>query len=186
MTDLCSDDRLVEAVEMAGRDDAGALARVAGLIKAHPADPRLHFLQGSLFAGLARYQEGLAAMRRAVALAPDYEIARFQLGLLELSSGDAEAADATLQPLAESDAGLSLFARALRLLARDELGGAAELLIQGIERNWEHPLINRDMEMMIARIEEARRAPDGPAAAEEEVSAAHMLLKRYADKDTRH
>ena len=56
---------------------------------------------------------------------------------------------------------LSLFARALRLLARDELGDAAELLVRGIERNREHPLINRDMEMMIARIEEARRAPDG-------------------------
>jgi tetratricopeptide (TPR) repeat protein len=188
MTELCSDDLLVDAVEIAGRDDAAALVRVAGLIADHPADPRLHFLQGSLLAGLTRYQEGLAAMRRAVALAPDYEIARFQLGLLELSSGDAAAADATLQPLAEADAGLSLFARGLRHLARDELGEAADLLRRGIERNREHPLINRDMEMMIARIDEARRAPDGRAAAagDEEVSAAHMLLKRYADKDTRH
>jgi hypothetical protein len=184
MADLCSDDMLAGAVEIAGRDDAAALARVAGLIEDHPADPRLHFLQGSLLAGLTRYQDGLAAMRRAVALAPDYEIARFQLGLLELSSGEALAADATLQPLAEADSGLSLFARGLRHLARDELGEAADLLRRGLERNREHPLINRDMEMMLERIEETRRAPNAPA--QDEVSAAHLLLKRYGDEDTRH
>jgi tetratricopeptide (TPR) repeat protein len=184
MADLCSDDMLVDAVEMAARDDAAALVRVEGLIEDHPGDPRLHFLQGSLLAGLTRYQEGLAAMRQAVALAPDYDVARFQLGLLELSSGDAAAAAATLQPLAEAEAGLSLFARGLRHLARDELREAAELLRQGRERNFEHPLINRDMDMMIARIDETLRAPE--AQAEDEVSAAHLLLKRYGEKSTRH
>lgn len=184
MSNMCSDEMLTGAVEMVGRDEAAALARIAGLIDDHPADPRLHFLQGSLLASAERYAEGLAAMRRAVALAPDYEVARFQLGLLELSSGDAVAADATLAPLAEADTGLSLFARGLRHLARDELDAAADLLRRGLERNREHPLINRDMEMMIARIGETQRAPDAPA--DDEVSAAHLLLKRYGDKDTRH
>jgi tetratricopeptide (TPR) repeat protein len=185
MPDPCSDEMLMDAIEMAGRDEPAALARLAALIVDHPADPRLHFLEGSLLAGLGRFDEGRAAMGRAVALAPDYAIARFQLGLLELSSGDAVAADATLRPLAEGDPenGLALFARGLRHLARDELGPAADLLRSGIERNLEHPLVNRDMELMIAGIEAARSAPDQPA---DEVSAAHLLLRLHSDKGTRH
>lgn len=181
----CSDETLLAVLAVAERDEALAVARIGALLEDHPSDPRLHFLQGSLLAALARYDEGRAAMGRAIAIAPDYAVARFQLGLLELSSGDAAASDETLRPLAEADgeSGLSLFARGLRHLARDELGEATELLRRGIELNQEHPLVSRDMEMVIARIEEGAKAPDEPG---DDVSAAHLLLRRYADKNTRH
>jgi tetratricopeptide (TPR) repeat protein len=188
MQDTCPDDALMQAVTLAGNDEKAAIARIRALLDAHPADPRLHFLEGSLLAAMERYEEGRAAMSRAVALAPDYEVARFQLGLLELSSGDGAAADQTLAPLADADPelGLSLFARGLRHLVKDEMDAAADCLRRGLVRNREHPLINRDMELMIAGIDEARAAAGAAPAASEDVSATHLLLQQYADKNTKH
>ena len=185
MEQFCPDERLAEAVELVASDDAAGLARVAALLDDHPDDPRLHFLYGSLLAGAGRFEEAHGAMARAVEIAPDYAIARFQLGLLELSSGNAAAACATLDPLAgdEAEAALPLFARGLQSLARDELGAARALLRRGIAVNREHPLVSRDMELIIAGIDQT-----GPAEgeAEQDVSAADFLLRQSAAKSTKH
>lgn len=196
MTDmLCADEALNELLTLAGADEDAALARIAALLGDFPGDPRLHFLKGSLLAAQARYDEGRAAMADAVRIAPGYAIARFQLGLLELSSGDAEAADSTLRPLADAagEGALELFALGLRHLLRDEFAQAAALLQRGIEVNVEHPLVSRDMQLLLAGMADATAAnaalaqsPEAAIAHEDEVSAAHLLLRRYADKGTRH
>jgi tetratricopeptide (TPR) repeat protein len=186
--DLCPDDMLAAALELAGRDDAGGLSRIEALLRDHPGDPRLHFLQGSLLAGKASYAEAREAMGRSIALAPDYAIARFQLGLLELSCGDAAASELTLQPLAdaESEDALSLFARGLRHMARDEFAAATGFLRRGIASNQEHPLVSRDMEMIISRMGEVEAENGRKGDNSEDVSAAHLLIQRYADKTTKH
>jgi tetratricopeptide (TPR) repeat protein len=185
MHHACPDDMLAQAIELAGTDEVAAIAQIDALIAAHPADPRLHFLGGSLLAAQARYEEARAAMARSIEIAPDYAIARFQLGLLELSSGDAAAADVTLQPLveAESEDALALFARGLRHLARDELALAADLLKEGMRRNHDHPLVSRDMALIVERIEESG---EGRGEPQEEMSAAQMLLQQHAAKSTKH
>jgi tetratricopeptide (TPR) repeat protein len=185
MQQACPDDMLAELITLAGDDEAAAIAAIAALLEEHPSDPRLHFLGGSLLAGQARYGEAREAMVRSIELAPDYAIARFQLGLLELSCGDAAAADATLQPLAEaaSEEALVLFARGLRHLARDELAVAADLLRQGISRNRDHPLVSRDMELILEQIAQRGATPAEP---DQEISAAQMLLREHAAKPTKH
>lgn len=195
---LCPDEDMTEVLALAGADEPAALSRIGTLLERHPEDPRLHFLKGSLLAAGQSYDEGRIAMRRAVDIAPAYDIARFQLGLLELSMGDAQAADATLQPLADApgEQALSLFALGLRHLARDDFEQAGALLRRGIEINIEHPLVSRDMQMMLAGIADAQAANaalahrgEGEAPAEdskEDLSGAHLLLQRYADKGTRH
>lgn len=180
----CPDDTLNELIAVASADDERGLAKLATLIAVHGNDARLHFLQGSLLAGLRRYPQAHAAMAEAVRIAPDYAIARFQLGLLELSSGEAAAADTTLLPLSEDPNGgaLAVFARSLRHLARDEFDQAADLIGRGMANNPEHPLVNRDMELILARIRELRAESAPP----ESMSAAHMLLRQDAKKSTRH
>src|SRR5689334_11367246 len=76
---------LVEAIKAAPQEQ---LAPVDELLARYPEDARLHFLRGSLLAGSQRYIEAHAALKRAVELAPDYAIARFQLGFFQLTSGE--------------------------------------------------------------------------------------------------
>lgn len=182
----CPDEALLETLTLAGQNDAAALARIAELLAVHGSDARLHFLRGSLLAGQRDYAEARTAISRAVEIAPDYAIARFQLGLLELSSGDAAAADATLEPLAGQASGdaLVLFARGLRHLARDNFDEAEALLRQGIACNREHPLVSGDMEMILAGIAESRAQAAPPP--DESLSAAHMLLQQDAAKSNKH
>ncbi len=194
----CPDGPMSELLALAGDDGQAAVARIAALLSDYPDDPRLHFLKGSLLAAQERYRDGRTAMAQAIVLAPGYDIARFQLGLLELSSGDAEAADATLQPLADAaqESALSLFALGLRHLARDNFDQAEALLRRGIEINVEHPLVSRDMQLMLAGIADSRakiaadahRPAPAPVDGEEDenLSAAHLLLQRYSDKSTKH
>src|SRR5262245_3098365 len=87
IADLCSDEDLLKATDAANRDTGQGLRNVEALQRAHPGDPRLHFLRGSLLAALQRYADAEGPMRRAIEIAPGFHIARFQLGLLLLSSG---------------------------------------------------------------------------------------------------
>ncbi len=179
----CPQEKLAELLATAGADDEQGLAHVESLIGDYSQDPRLHFLRGSLLAALRRYAEAREAMHRAVEIAPGYAIARFQVGLLELTSGEPAAAEATWAPLQAlpEDEPLRLFAAGLNHLARNEFDAAIGRLSQGIERNAENPALNRDMQMVIdeTRRKMAEQPYDGPT------SAVDMLLRRYG-KDTRH
>src|SRR5271167_2708654 len=94
---LCPADKL-QALIVQG-DTGDGPRRLDDLISAYPEDPRLQFLKGSRLAGQGDYRAARTAMRRAVDIAPDYVVARFQLGLLELSSGEPIAAQETWGPL---------------------------------------------------------------------------------------
>jgi predicted Zn-dependent protease len=189
-SELCPDATLADAVARLQADERAGAERVQALSLDFPADARLHFLHGSLRAAAGAYDEALQSMRRAVALDPRFAVARFQLGLLELSSGEAAAARATLEPLDEGggEDALSLFARGLRRLASDDLASAADLLRRGIAAGGGEPLIRRDMQMMLERIEAESPPPtqQPQPEPEQEISAAHLLLRQYAAKPTRH
>jgi tetratricopeptide (TPR) repeat protein len=174
---------LVETLRRVSADDAGALDLIDERLAEYGADPRLHFLKGSVLAALQRYPEAQDAIRRAIDLAPGYDIARFQLGLLEFTSGNAASAEMTWRPLQRlpGDSYLRLFATGLLYLGRDDFVQAVEMLREGIARNTDNPAMNRDMQMVI---DEAVRkcAGDTPASeldGEEPVSAVHLLLQKF-------
>jgi tetratricopeptide (TPR) repeat protein len=190
---ICPDNLLAQAVEIAGADDARGVANLDQLLETYGEDGRLHFLRGSVLAGMQRYDEALPAMRRAVQAAPGFAVARFQLGLLELSSGLPQEADATLQPLdlLPPDHPLRIFGAGLRNLIRDNLSEAVRLLREGIAVNTENPAMNNDMRLLAEqtqlKIDQGGDAPP-PAAAEEDepTSLAHLALQQFAAKPTRH
>jgi tetratricopeptide (TPR) repeat protein len=175
---LCSDEEMAQllAAMHAGTPDELGLAE--RLIEAYPDDARLHFLRGSMLAGSGRPIEAHAALSRAVALAPDFALARFQLGFFELTSGEAARALATWEPLdtLASDHYLAHFVRGLRHLIQDHFGEAIRELTEGIAVNEENPPLNRDMRLIIDEC--SRLAGDGaPAApADAEASATSFLL----------
>ncbi len=171
----CTDDELqtLMAAAASGQDD---LAQVDRLLATYPEDARLHFLRGSILAGIGRSIEALSALKRAVALAPDFAIARFQLGFFQLTSGEPGDALSSWGPLAmlPPDHYLRLFVGGLTYLIRDEFDDAVAQLRAGIAANQENLPLNRDMQLIIDRVSELE--DDSPAPEESGVASATSVL----------
>lgn len=196
---LCPGDTLDALVAQLRHDDDGGLTKLGGLLGSWPLDPRLHFLQGSVLAGLQRYDEGRRTMARAVEIAPDYALARFQLGFLDLTSGRALDAVAVWTPLVglPEDEPLRLLAEGLMNLASDRFSEARRLLVRGMELNTAIPLINADMQLILDQIADLPDAAPPPGDAsqpppipdETPASAVDLLLQQSrfkGDSGTRH
>jgi hypothetical protein len=184
---LCPDTAMAEVISVLQADDEGGLALIARLLATYPADARLHFLQGSVLAGLQRYAEGREAMARSLEIAPEYELARFQLGFLELTSGLAAEAATTWAPFADlpNDASFRLLSEGLNRLATDDFAECDRLLRLGMAANNDHPLINGDMQLVLEEIA-AKIIPNAQVADNEvePASATHLLLQQFELKDS--
>jgi tetratricopeptide (TPR) repeat protein len=181
---LCSDEeigQLLGAME-AGTSDELALAE--RLIDAYPDDARLHFLRGSMLAGRSRPIEAHASLSRAVELAPDFALARFQLGFFELTSGEATRALATWEPLQSLPAThyLLQFVTGLRCLIEDRFAEAIVALEAGLAANEENVPLNRDMQLIIDQCRDL--AASGGASSE--TSATSFLLDQLGARGTTH
>ena len=184
---LCDEktfNELTAALESGASDD---LKRTDRLLAEFPDDARLHFLRGSMLVGIGRPIEALPALRKAVELAPDLVIARFQLGFFLLTSGDAAEALSVWGPLALLPEGhyLRTFVAGLTHLIRDEFADSVRLLNEGIAANGENPPLNRDMALIVEQVEKLGMATV-PAPGEEDVSAASLLLGQFGARNTRH
>ena len=124
-------------------------------------------------------------MRHAVDLAPDYAIARFQLGFLLLTSGEPHAAQEAWGPLyaLSTDNYLRLFVLGLCHLIRDEFADAIRVLQDGIALNRNNPAMNRDMKLII---DEVRAKINEQGGGETPVSSVDFLLQQAALKSTKH
>ena len=187
---LCPERELSDVVGQLRDDDQGGLATIGRYLQSWPLDPRLHFLKGSVLAGLQRYDEARGAMARAIEIAPDYALARFQLGFLDLTSGRAIDALGVWQPLGAlpDDFPLRVLAEGLANLCADQFGEAVRLLRKGMALNAEHPLINGDMQLILDEIEPLAATEPGaaqptataPVSADEDApaSAVDLLLRQ--------
>src|SRR5882672_7072143 len=182
---LCPQDKLSALMAAIGSDETRGRRELDTLLRAYPSDARLHFLKGSLLAGRQDYAAARAAMRHAVDLAPDYAVARFQLGFLLLTSGEPYLAQEAWGPLhaLPADHYLRLFVEGLTRLIRDEFADTIRLLQEGIKRNRENQPMNRDMQLII---DEVRGKMSAQAMGEAPVSSVDMLLQQAALKATKH
>ena len=183
---LCDDTTLADLVAALQSGASDDIQQTDRLLAEYPDDPRLHFLRGSMLIGIGRPIEALPALRKAVELAPDMAIARFQLGFFLLTSGEPGEALSVWGPLALLADGhyLRLFAGGLTHLIRDEFEEAVRALEEGIAVNSENLPLNRDMGLIIEQIRNLQRG-DGPAEVGD-VSATSLLLGQLASKRTTH
>lgn len=176
----CDDETLAELLGVAQQDTQSGIAAIEAVLREYPDDPRLHFLKGSLLIGEKRFIAAHSALSNALRLDPGYDLARFQLGFFELTSGEADAAVATWQRLKDlpEDSYLRLFVEGLEHLIADRFEPCIQVLRDGIARNQENLPLNNDMELIIARCQELTSASPGAgkAGTEEAVSATSLLL----------
>ncbi len=189
---VCGDDQIASLVEMLGADEVSGLRHLDEMLRAFADDPRLHFLKGSFLAGNGDYRSAIAAVRHAVDLAPDFDLARFQLGFLLLTSNEPYAAQEAWGPLhgLPREAYLRVFVESLCHLIRDEFDDARASLAKGIALNQDNAPLNRDMRLLLDQIAAghsgAPTSAETATFAEEPMSAAQLLLQQAAFKATRH
>lgn len=183
-TSMCDEAELQTLMHAMQTNAADELARADELIAAHPTDPRLHFLRGSILASIGRSIEAMPALRKAVELAPDFAIARFQLGFFELTSGEAASALSTWGPLALLNEAhyLRRFVAGLTHLIRDEFQATIENLEQGILLNEENPPLNHDMQLIIDRVRSLHESHEPT----DQASATSLLLDQFSDRTKLH
>lgn len=192
---LCSDEELQSLLDTLRTDEGAALARASALIEGFPDDARLHFLRGSMLIGAGRHIEAHGALSRAVELAPEFHIARFQLGFFELTSGEATRAVQTWGPLEALPQAhyLNLFVIGLGHLIRDEFAPAVAHLEEGMRANDENPALNRDMQLLIDQcaplmkqsVQAVPLSPEPapvPASEEKAESATSFILRQLTGK----
>lgn len=184
---MAIDDAALQAIiSRADSDQEGAIALIDGALRDHEGDARLHFLRGSLLAGLQDYAGAEASMRTAVKCAPGFALARYQLGFLLLTCARPEEAQSIWEPLRllPEDEPLRCFVEGLRFMIRDEFDPAIERLEAGMARNQVNPPLNHDIALLIQGMRDLRNPKDGDAV--EPPSSAQLLLQQAALRSTRH
>jgi tetratricopeptide (TPR) repeat protein len=139
-----------------------------------PQDSELHYLLGLAHGQIGMVERAAEEVAAALALAPDFTVARFQLGLLHFARRDFAAARQVWAPLhdalPEGDA-LRLLAEGMNRIGEDRLESAVELLRRGIAACGSDNL-KADMQRLV---DEALRV----LAERRESEGAHMLLSGY-------
>lgn len=177
----CPESRIEAIADQVATDEIAGLASLEKLIVEYPEDARLYFLRGSIWAGQGLIDKARDSMAQALEISPGYDIARFQLGFLELTSADPVAAQRTWAQLRAypTDHFLRLFVEGLVCLIDDDFVQTAALLRQGMAMNDAIPQMNADMQLIIDQIGQ-------PGDTLQVTSETHLLLQRYNIGETRH
>ena len=188
MNNLCDDEELQRLIEAIADDARAEEAEIDARLIEFPDDPRLHFLKGSVLAGKGRAIEAHLALAQAVKLAPDFEIARFQLGFFELTSGDVVDARQTWEPLLELDDQhyLKRFVIGLGHLVEDRFAEAIAELRKGMTLNMDNPPLNGDMQLLIDKCQDLLEDSVGSREEESQVSATSLFMGQLSGNGTRH
>lgn len=133
----------------------------------HPRDPRPVLLLAAELVHAREIDRAEAAYLVALQRAPDWPIARFQLGLLQFTCARPAAALATWAPLERlaQDDPLRLFKAGIQALLEGRTDEARRLVADGLARNTVNAPLNRDMQLLLERVDELAAASRGAARA---------------------
>jgi tetratricopeptide (TPR) repeat protein len=179
------------ALNASRNNDSGtAIAYLKEAVSRPEATGKAHFVLGAEYAQIKMYDRAVQEMEAAIALDPTLSIARFQLGLLWLTSGVADKAREVLEPLQElgNDNALAHFGRGLIHLMHDEFADAIQYLQQGIELNTENPALNADMQKIINEVNQLppeSLQKKNTSTPSEDTSARHIFISAYTGNENK-
>ncbi|HUR88504.1 MAG TPA: hypothetical protein VMZ74_05390 [Ramlibacter sp.] len=140
-----------------------------------------HFVYGAECAASGRIDEAELAFAKAVVLAPDWHIARYQLGLLQFSSGRAAVALVTWAPLFDLALSncLAHFVRGFASLAQDDFAQATAHFRTGLALPIDNAALAGDVEKVLARIEHLQGGARPVTVTSDDAASSHVLLSNY-------
>lgn len=190
-TDSASFDDLIAQGMTASQagEDAQAIACFRQASATRPEAGLPQFLLGSEFAALGDTDKAEAAFANATRLAPGFPMARYQLGLLQFSSGRPAMALLTWQPLLElpDTDPLPHFVTGFALLAQDQFEQALRHFQQGLGLNTSNSALSQDIEKVMSGIRLLAQRPQEPSGGlPTSESEAHMLLANYQQQGRAH
>ena len=148
------------------------------------------FMLGAEYAAIGDIDRAEVAFANATRLAPDFPLARYQLGLLQFSSGRAAIALLTWQPLLQlpDTDPLPHFVKGFGALAQDRFDEALAHYRQGLVLNTTNQALSGDIEKVIAGIQALNHgASPAPAEADADASSeTHVLLANYQQQGRAH
>jgi tetratricopeptide (TPR) repeat protein len=181
-TRLDPDELIHLAVAASDRNDtASAIAFLKQAIDESPGFAKAHYLLGAEHAQLGMFDRAVTDMQTAISHDPDLHSARFQLGMLLLTSRQPEQAAAVWEPLDALGPShyLVMFRDGLLQLARDDFAACSASLKAGIAANRENAPLNGDMEKILKSLD-GRDGSPSQAEPSGDDGGGHLLVNAYA------
>lgn len=173
----------VDAVNHGRHADAMALLKT--LLERDPDSVFGNYLLAAEHMQLGMVERAEEGFRKAVALAPDFPMARFQLGQLYMVKGDAAAAKTALSPLSSLPTGTALsgYAKGMLAAANEDIDAAIGELQMGLACEQDNPDLAGDMQRVLDNLLAMRsgEAPAAPGAIPS--STASLYLSGYGKAD---
>lgn len=144
--------------------DADAVVMLKTLLEREPGHVFATYLLAAQHAQLGMMDRAEAGFRAVVQQAPEFPIARFQLGQLLLVKGSPDEARQVFAPLTSDRQALGAYARALSAAAQEDLPTALAELEAGLALPQEIPALELDMRRLHDQLQVA--ATQAPARAE--------------------
>jgi len=160
--------------------DADAVVMLKTLLEREPGHVFATYLLAAQHAQLGMMDRAEAGFRAVVLEAPEFPIARFQLGQLLLVKGAVGEAQQVLAPLMDDRQALGAYARALHAAAVDDLATALAELETGLALPQDIPALALDMRRLHDQVQvaaaQAAISVDAPASS---AAASALFLSNY-------
>jgi len=180
---LTAEELLHMAIEASNREryDLSIAYLKLAIGKPEPLKREIPFMLGAQYAQIGMKTEAKTYFAQSIDISPDFDIAIFQLALLQLLDGEQAAAESTFQRLDFLPPGhaLNLFRRGMIALSLSNLAEAKVALRSGLEAGLDNAPLLAEMQRILANVE---KMPEDAAPAEEvdhSPSDDHIFLSAY-------
>lgn len=187
MLHALDDDELLHVAldAMSAERHGEALSAVKLFLEREPGHAHGSYLLAALHAQLGMHQRAVEEYQAILAGAPHFALARFQLGQLQLLTGEPARAKQVLAPLGEQDGALAAYGRALCALVEDRTVDAARELSAGLALPQPDQAIAGRMRVLLGQLLSVASGPRARAANDQGTDSASSMDERPVQPEAR-
>jgi len=162
-----------------GNRDAEAISMLKHILSRDDDHMYATFLLAAQHAQLGMFDRAEAGFRAAVALAPDFPVARFQLGQLLTMKGAADEVREVMSPLFDGTDALAAYARGMAAIAAENAEEGIRELEAGLALPQEIPALAADMRRLSDNLRQNLPGTIEAPAVASEIAPAPAYLAGY-------